>query len=190
MTFELLKYHLPVFVFLFAIMSFVWRRVRIKRSLSLIKGDSEILNKLSLLNRLYSFLFVLVAGVVFLYAFFNEMYNSLAMPFHSLDIVPINNFGVLILNISIIWIISTQMNLDTNIFRIASGKLDWDTTQKIIIYSEKSVLIGFLIMFIGIFVTISSVGSLLLALISVLIYYFMFIKKINRNTPNRNSFIF
>lgn len=190
MTFEELKYHLPIFILLFAILSFLWRRVRIKKSLAMIKGDSEILNKLSLLNRLYTGMFILVAGVVFLYAFYNEMYNWLAVPFHALDIVPINNFGVLILNISLIWIISTQMNLDTSVYRIASGKLDWETTQKIIIYSEKSILIGFLIMFVGVFVTISSLGSLLLALVSILIYYFLFIKKVNRNTPSRNSFIF
>lgn len=188
MTFNELKYHLPTFLLFFGLASFYWRKMRIKNALLRLEGNTEFLKSISKVNKWFNGLFVLVCAIVVFYSFFNGAYNFLMLPIEALDKAPVNNFGVTILNVSLIWVIVTQMNLDLMLFRITSGKIDRETLRKIIVYSEKSILLGFLIMLIGIFVTISSVISLVATVAGIAVYYFIFIRKVNDNTPHTLMF--
>src|SRR5687767_10750302 len=141
MTFEELKYHLPAFILFFALASIFWRRARVKKALIRLEGKTEFLNSITRVNKWFNGLFLAVCAIVVFYSFFNNIYNTVMVPIETLDRVPVNNFGVTILNVSLIWVIVTQMNLDLMLFRVTSGKIDFDTLQRIIVYSEKSILL-------------------------------------------------
>ena len=188
MMYDELKYHLPVFLVFFGIASFYWRSVRTNRMSLKFEINSALWMRLKKANRLFYMIFILICVKVVFYSFFLESYNSVMLPFYSWDIPQINSFGVTILNVSLIWLIVTQMNLDLIIFRILSGKIEKEIFEKVLTYSEKSMLIGYLIMFVGLFVTISSLASLIMAVVGIAGYYFFFLKTSNKNTPHRFVF--
>lgn len=184
MLYEQLKYHLPVFLLFFSATVFLWTKVRLSKiSRASTVNSMHSIIRMKKAYSIFSILFLIVCVIVFLHSFLPDVYHKIVFPFVSWDIPEVNSFGAMILNVSLIWIIVTQMNLDIFLFRILSGNLEPHLVEKIIIYSQKSLLLGFLIMFVGMFVTITSLIALLLAGFGILVYYYCVIRNTNKYLP-------
>lgn len=107
------------------------------------------------------------ALLVFLYSFFPQVYLY-ALPIERLDHPVINTLGILILKLSIIWLIIAQVNIDRLRFLIKEG-ISIFKASHMVLYAQRLYLAGILIMSLGLFVTISSVGSFILVLIGILL---------------------
>jgi hypothetical protein len=102
------------------------------------------------------------------YAYFPDYYYVTG-PIVWLDIPLVNTIGVLVLKCSLIWIVMAQFNIERSIALINSG-VEQASFNKLLNYSQKLILTGFLIMFLGLFITISSVVAILIFLAAVVLF--------------------
>lgn len=186
MTYDQLKYHLPVFLVFFSLIVFYWSRLRTKKaSLSISLPQHTLVKRIKKVNSFFYIIYLVVCAKVVIYVFFPAFYSKISLPFVVLDVPPVNTAGVMIMNLSLVWVIVVQMNLDMLLFRLISGKMEPAMMQKMMIYSEKSMLLGFLIMLIGLFVTVSNLATLVLAVAGIVVYYLFFMRYNGNNTPDK-----
>src|SRR5690606_18288434 len=97
-------------------------------------------------------------------------YYFIFLPLDKLHHPVINQTGLLILIISLVWILIAQLQIDKELYKY-SREIDSLSAMELVHYSEKMLLSGMLVMFFGFFTTITNVIGLLLVIISCWVYY-------------------
>jgi hypothetical protein len=82
----------------------------------------------------------------------------------------INMTGFLILKASLIWVLVIQLRLDEALFKY-SRNIDALSSMEVVFYCERLLLKGILLMYIGMFVTISNIIGFILCVIAAFFYY-------------------
>jgi hypothetical protein len=145
-----------------------WAHFRKRQKVRLLISKTGIYRKVQVIDTVFKIMLISLMLIVFIYTYFPEYYNVFA-PIDFLDHPVINTTGVLILKISLAWIVIAQLTIDKSVLRINMGIDEW-SYNKLILYSEKLLLSGMLVMFFGFFVTISSVVSVIISLISLVMF--------------------
>src|SRR5690606_34568098 len=73
----------------------------------------------------------------------------------------INIMGLLIMKIAIIWIVIAQVHIDKELYKY-SRNIESLSAIELVRYSERMLLAGKLVLFIGLFITITNIISLIL----------------------------
>jgi len=81
--------------------------------------------------------------------------------------------GIVIFEISMIWIIIAQVFIDKELFKLKERITDINTT-KLFFYTQRALMSGLLLLFISFFVTVLSVVAILICLIAYILYKIYF----------------
>lgn len=166
---QLLQVFIPAFMATFIGTISVWAFVRKKKSIRLDSSEkNKIRPELRLVDLFFKVLLVMSIAVAAVYAYFPEYYY-LAGPIHWLDNPFINSVGVLVLATSLVWIVMAQFNIERTIALLNSG-IERGSFKKLLTYSQKLVLTGMLIMFFGLFITLSSVVAVFIFITAALLF--------------------
>jgi len=132
---------------------------------------------------LFFWLIFYVFGIMtFIYSIIPELYYI----FLPLDIFhnPIINFiGVLLMKIAIVWIIIAQINIDKELNKF-SNKAQSLSPMGLVKYSERMLLTGILVLFIGFFTTITNLIGMVLVAFGILIYLQLYCLNKSRQIKN------
>jgi hypothetical protein len=157
-----LQTFLPAIMLVFIAIIVFWESVRRNKRVKIVQIASVRLSQIKTVDTAFKVMMVVSMAIVVIYSYFPEYYYW-TMPIDPLDRPVINTIGVLILKIAMAWIVLAQLNIDRAIFLINSGLDEW-SYKRMFVYSRKLVLSGMLVMFLGLFVTISSVGTILICI--------------------------
>lgn len=166
---DALQFFLPAFMAVFFGLVAVWARVR-KRKRVKTSGprNDAFLARVRFADGLFRVLLVISVSIAVLYSYFPEYYY-ITGPIHALDHPLVNAAGVLILKVSLFWIVLAQFNIERTI-ALLNSDIRRMSYHRLISYSEKLVLTGMLIMFLGLFVTLSSVVAIVVCLVAVVTF--------------------
>lgn len=166
MNTEILRIYLPAFMMVFLIVVYAWSHFR-RGQLSVTRQriDGRISDEIKIVNGNFRILFVAALALSALYAFLPQHYHFTG-PIELMDQPVINVMGLLILNASLVWIVVAQFNVEKTVGMLLSG-LELDQKQKLVDNSQRLMLTGMFIMFLGLFITISSAASILICLVAV-----------------------
>ncbi|HXS37456.1 MAG TPA: hypothetical protein VN721_12200 [Flavipsychrobacter sp.] len=170
MNTQYLQPTLLAFACVFYAVAFLWSELR-KRKLaiagnvifknshnkSLYKTDKAF----KILGVFFIFMIICYVAMPVAYKFF--------IPIKSLDNPLLDAIGLLILNISLVWIVVAQLDIDKELYRYNNGIGGSDNLQSLQ-YAEKKLISGLLIMFIGAVVTLSNIIGSALVIVALIIY--------------------
>jgi hypothetical protein len=169
MDYHAIKIFLPAFMIVFfgtiALWAYVRKNKSIKFSTSLKK---QIKPELKLVDLFFKILLIISIALAVVYAYFPQYYY-LAGPIAWLDNPVINFIGILVLKTSLVWIVMAQFNIERSIALLNSG-FEQGNFSELLNYSQKLILTGVLIMFLGLFITISSVVAILICISAALLF--------------------
>jgi hypothetical protein len=164
-----LQIFLPAFMVVFFGTLSLWSHLRKNKSIRLLAADrKKIQPELLLVDAFFKVLLVLAMMIALMYAFFPEYY-FVAGPIPLLDNPVVNLIGVLVLTTSLFWMVMAQFNIERTIALINSGVKELRFDQ-LLSYSQKLLLTGMLIMFIGLFITISSVLAIIICVTAIFLF--------------------
>ena len=147
----------------------VWSQFRKNKTIQVDASHKNVLKtELRLIDFFFKVLVLLSSALAIVYAYFPEYYY-LAGPITWLDDPVINTVGVLILKVSLVWIVVAQFNIERTIALFNSG-IERGSFRKLLTYSQKLILTGMLIMFVGLFVTISSVVAVIICITASMLF--------------------
>src|ERR1051326_6323511 len=165
---------LKIFLLAFAIsvlwLIFFWDSFRRLVSIEKKTDQDKIYKRIKRLHPVYVFVTVIFLAMMVSYSFFPEIY-SLFIPIERLDRPVINGIGLLVLKFSFVWLIISELKLDRRI-RIYSEDVENLTLMIKVHIVEDNIIKGLLIMFIGIFITISNIAGILFCLLSIVFYLY------------------
>ncbi|MCO6148896.1 hypothetical protein [Flavobacterium sp. NRK1] len=81
--------------------------------------------------------------------------------------------GLLIMGLALVWIIIAQLDIDKEIFKHSIG-LHSLSPVKLLYYFERTLIFGMVLLFAGLFTTISNFAGLGLVITSIIIYLKLF----------------
>jgi hypothetical protein len=169
MDYKTLQIFLPAFMIVFFGVVSLWSHLRKRKRVRFSKDyQNRITPEVKLVDTFFKVLLLLSIAVALVYAYFPDYYYVTG-PIVWLDIPLVNTIGVLVLKCSLIWIVMAQFNIERSIALINSG-VEQASFNKLLNYSQKLILTGFLIMFLGLFITISSVVAILIFLAAVVLF--------------------
>jgi hypothetical protein len=169
MDYNMLQIFLPAFMIVFLGTISVWSHIRKNKSVQLTPSHRKVINiELKLVDVFFKVLLFLSIALALVYAYFPEYYY-LAGPIDWLDIPVVNIIGVLVLKTSLVWIVMAQFNVEKTIALFNSG-VERGSFSKLLRYSQKLILTGILIMFFGLFITISSIAAIFICIIATLLF--------------------
>ncbi|HYG04260.1 MAG TPA: hypothetical protein VD927_17555 [Chryseosolibacter sp.] len=169
MDYGVLHIFLPAFMLVFLGTISVWSHVRKNKKINVGEWTASAMKtELKLVDLFFKVLLVLSIGLSVLYAYFPEYYY-IAGPIEWLDVPVINTVGVLVLKTSLVWIVMAQFNIEKTIAMFNSG-VSKGSLPKLFTYSRKLILTGMLIMFFGLFITISSVLAIMICIIATWLF--------------------
>ncbi|GAB2769542.1 hypothetical protein GCM10027275_10030 [Rhabdobacter roseus] len=170
MTDPLLQMHLPAVMLVAIGLTLCWKQVRKMTGLRKLP-DVDRLTRYHRLRRVRAiywicfFVFALMTGIYSMLPRFYFLFLPLDLFHHPL----INSVGLLVLKVSIVWIVIAQIHIDKELYKY-SRAIDSLPAMELVRYSEKILLSGMLVLFIGFFVTITNVIGLILVAISWIAY--------------------
>lgn len=169
MDYNSLQIFLPAFMIVFLGTVTIWSRLRKRKTIRLSYAlKSAITTEIKLVDLTFKMLLLFGVTVAVVYAYFPEYYY-ITGPIAWLDIPIVNTIGVLILKCSLIWVVMAQFNIERSI-ALANSGVDEVKHARLINYSQKLILTGFLIMFLGLFITISSVLAVIIFLAALILF--------------------
>ncbi|WP_246054357.1 MULTISPECIES: hypothetical protein [Antarcticibacterium] len=139
-------------------------------------------DRLKRISGYYWAIFICFIFMTFIYSLAPEYY-FIFFPIEKLHHPLINQTGMLILKIAVVWILIAQLQIDKELYKY-SRDIESLSAMELIRYSEKRLLSGMLVLFIGLVTTITNLIGFVLVFISCLVYYKIF--KTNRNLENWN----
>lgn len=132
---------------------------------------------------LYFWIIFYVFGIMtIIYSIIPELYY-IFLPLDMFHKPLVNAFGLLIMKIAIAWIIVAQMNInkELNKFSKKNGSL---SPIEIILYSERMLLAGILVLLIGFSTTITNIIGMVLVASAITIYFNLFC--LNHKSKHKN----
>ena len=171
---EFIKNFLPAFMIIFLMCLFLWNEYR-KKSLTIPKKN----NKCEGVNSKFYFMFIIAFFITLLYSFAPDIYQYL-LPIEELDQPLINVTGIQILKASLMWVIIYQFKV-TSLWKLFFKNNIEKDENYLHTYSDKVLMGGLLLMFFGLFITISSLAAIILFVLSIIQYNKHFLSGKNNN---------
>ncbi|MEO9476728.1 MAG: hypothetical protein ABJG41_14395 [Cyclobacteriaceae bacterium] len=145
-----------------------WGQFRKRLKLSSYQSPDKLVNykRIKRVSAIFWIIFSLFGVMVIIYSAAPDLY-FLFVPLDVFHHPLINNIGLLITKLSIAWIIVAQIHIDKELFKYSRdiGRL---STMELVSYSEGMLLSGMLVLFLGIFTTITNVVGVILTVLGVL----------------------
>lgn len=171
MTEDVLKLYLPAFIIVFIWVALLWRSFT--RFSGICKNlKSRHINSYSRLKRIYIVyrcIIIVFFVMIVVFSFLPGLYKWL-FPIQPLNNPVINLTGFLILKVALVWVVVAQMMLDKELYKY-SRDIESLSAMEMVHVNEKILLKGFIVMFIGMFVTLSNLLAVVLVLIALIIYF-------------------
>jgi len=145
-----------------------WTFFRKSRRVRIVPASGKVLRRVATVKTGYLMLLSLSVALALLYVYLPEYYSWM-VPIELLDHPLVNAAGILIMQVSFVWLVVAQLSIDRVLFQINSGLDEW-SYQRLTLYSHRLLLSGLLILFIGVFVTISSVGTIAICFAGVALF--------------------
>ncbi|MCH7414307.1 hypothetical protein MM213_12485 [Belliella sp. R4-6] len=178
MTDPTLQIYLPAFMLVVTCLIVFWNRFRktskLTETLPTTKKIAEY-NRLKKGSGHFWLIFSVFGVMIIIYSVIPEFY-FLFVPLDIFHHPLINLVGLLIVKIAIIWIVVAQIHIDKELFKY-SINFEKLSGMQLIRYSEKMLITGMLILFIGVFTTITNIIGLLLVSMSSVVYLKTFFSK-------------
>lgn len=182
MTDPTLQMYLPAFMLVATWLIVFWKQFRKVTKISELTGTKEKILEFNRLKRVSGYFWIIfsVFGIMtVIYSVLPELYY-LFIPLDTFHHPLINLMGLLIMKIAIVWIVIAQIHIDKELYKY-SRNIESLSTMELVRYSERMLLTGMLVFFIGFFTTITNIIGLVLVGLGVTIYLKMFF----RNPPHQ-----
>lgn len=170
-----LQIYLPAFMLVATWLIIFWQQFR---KITQITETTSNIDKIREYNRLrrvsgYFWIIFSVFGVMtIIYSLLPDLYY-LFIPLDKFHHPIINSIGLLILKIAIVWIVIAQIHIDKELYKY-SRNIESLSAMELVRYSERMLLTGMLVLFIGFFTTITNIIGLLLVALGIFIYFKLF----------------
>ena len=169
MTATALKIFLPGFALVFLWIILFWNSYKKFGVIDkLLSNEKQYYNRLKRLHYICLFIMTVFLLMIFLYSLFLKVYN-LFLPIDKLDHPVINSIGIIILKFALGWTFISQIMLDKSIYHY-SEDIESLSRMERVFEAERNLIKGLLMMFIGVFTTISNIIGIGLCLFAVLFY--------------------
>lgn len=171
MTDSTLQMYLPILMLVATWTIILWKQFRKLRRITEPNPTIEKVreyNRLKKVSGYYWIIFSLFGIMTITYALIPEFYYVF-LPLDKFHHPLINVMGLLVMIIAIVWIIIAQIQID-KVFHKNSCNIENSSTIKLVRYSERILLLGMLVLFIGLFITITNIIGLLLVGTGLAIY--------------------
>lgn len=175
MTDPTLQMYLPAFMLVATWLIVFWKQFRKVTRITETSTDTEKILEYNRLKRVSLFFWVIfsVFGVMtVIYSLAPEFYYVF-LPLDKFHHPLINVMGLLIMKIAIVWIVIAQIHIDKELYKY-SRNIESLSVMELVRYSERMLLTGMLVLFIGFFTTITNIIGLVLVALGVAIYLKMF----------------
>jgi len=148
-----------------------WGSFRKRLKLNSYESPDILINykRLKRVGVIFWIIFSLFGIMIAIYANVPEMY-FLFLPMDIFHHPLINTIGLLITKLAIAWIIVAQLHIDKELFKY-SRDIESLSTMELVSYSEGMLLSGMLVFFLGVFITITNVVGMVLALSGILFFF-------------------
>lgn len=175
MTDPTLQMYLPAFMLVATWLIVFWKQFRKVTRITETSSDTKKIKEYNRLKRV-SFLFWLIFSafsvMTVIYSLTPEFYYVF-LPLDKFHHPLINVLGLLIMKIAIVWIVIAQIHIDKELYKY-SRNIESLSAMELLRYSERMLLTGMLVLFIGFFTTITNVIGLVLVVLGVVVYLKMF----------------
>lgn len=175
MTDPLLQMYLPIFMLMATWLIVFWKFFRKGTVLRETFQDMEIEMKYNRLKRVgvvFWLIFCVFGIMTVIYSIVPEFYY-LFLPLDMFHHPVINSMGLLIMKIALVWIVIAQIHIDKELYKY-SRNIENLSAMELVRYSEKMLLAGMLVLFIGFFTTITNIIGLFLVGFGLAIYFRVF----------------
>jgi len=175
MTDPTLQMYLPAFMLVATWLIIFWKQFRKVTRISDPAATNEIIleyNRLKRVSGYFWIIFSLFGVMTVFYSLVPEFYYVF-LPLDKFHHPLINVMGLLIMKIAIVWIVIAQVHIDKELFKY-SRNIESLSAMELVRYSERMLLTGMLVLFIGFFTTITNFIGLLLVGLGLAIYLKMF----------------
>ena len=176
MTDPVLQTYLPAFMLVATWLIVFWRNFRkVTQTFSFTSSPEKLAhyNRLKRVNGIFWIIFTLFGIMTVIYSVIPQLYYVF-LPLDRFHHPFINSMGLLILKIAIVWIVVAQLNIDKELYKY-SRNIESLSAMEMVSYSERMLVSGMLVLFIGFFTTITNVIGLILVVVSILIYVKLFV---------------
>jgi len=176
MTDPILQIYLPAFLLVATWLIVFWQQFRKVTRITETSADIEKVrdyNRLKKVSMYFWLIFSMFSLMTIIYSFAPKFY-FMFIPLDKFHHPVINVMGLLIIKIAIIWIVIAQVHIDKELFKY-SRNIRSLTAMELVQYSERILITGLLVLFIGFFVTITNIIGFLLVLLGALFYLRMYL---------------
>lgn len=173
---DVLKIFLPSFVIIFVCITFFWKSFRKAIRAELFRDIEKLASysRLKRINYFFKWILLLFCVMTFIYTFIPHLYYVF-VPLDRFDHPIINSIGLLLLKVALIWIIVAQLSIDKDLYKY-SRKIDDLKLMELVHFSERMLLGGLTLMFIGMFITLTNIVGIVLGAIAIFFYYHIIYK--------------
>lgn len=175
MTDPTLQMYLPAFMLVATWLIIFWKQFRkVTRISDPAATNEKILeyNRLKRVSGYFWIIFSIFCIMTVIYSVLPVLYY-LFLPLDTFHHPLINVIGLLIMKIAIVWIVIAQVHIDKELYKY-SRNIESLSAMELVRYSERMLLTGMLVLFIGFFTTITNIIGLVLVAFGVAIYLKMF----------------
>ncbi|AGA80561.1 hypothetical protein [Echinicola vietnamensis] len=166
-----LQVYLMAFMVVVTLIILFWNKLRLDRFSIKEVARPEMVKEYKLLKRIsgyYWLIFSCFGLMTIVYAGLPQFYY-LFLPLDAFDLPVINTMGLLILGVSLVWIIIAQIQIDKELYRL-SRNIEKLEAMEMVRFSERLLISGMFILFLGFSTTITNIMGIVLVLISGFIY--------------------
>lgn len=149
-----------------------WKQFRKVTRLTVTSPDPEKVieyNRLKKISGYFWIIFSVFGIMTVIYSVLPELYFFF-LPLDIFHHPVINVIGLLIMKIAIVWIVIAQVHIDKELYKY-SRNIESLSAMELVRYSERMLLSGMLVLFIGFATTITNIIGLVLVISGVIIYY-------------------
>lgn len=167
-----LKMILPALMLIASWVIIFWKNFRKIVPVIESRPTIEKLTKYHRLKRVggyYWIIFALFVCMTIVYSLIPDL-NFIFFPLDFFDHPLVNELGLMIMKISIIWIVIAQLQIDRELYKY-SRNIESLAAMELVHYSEKMLLSGMLVLFLGYFTTVTNIAGFVLVLCGLFIHF-------------------
>ena len=163
-------YLLACMVVTMAILLF-WGQFRKRLKLTTYESPDEQVDykRIKRISTIFWMIFSLFGLMIIIYSSIPDLY-FLFLPLDIFHHPFINSIGLLIVNMAIAWIVVAQLHIDKELFKYKRN-IESLKAMELVSYSESMLLSGMLILFLGIFITITNLVGMVLTLLGIMYFF-------------------
>lgn len=178
MTDPTLQLYLPAFMVVATCLIIFWNQFRKFKPFTVTTGTKEKIfqyNRMKRVSLIFWIIFSIFGIMTIIYSVVPDLY-FVFLPLDKFHHPSINLMGLLIMLLAIVWIFIAQINIDKELYKF-SRDIESLSAMELLHYSERMLLSGMLVLFIGFFTTITNIIGLLLIAFGAVTYISMFVTK-------------